>query len=283
MQTHSDAPAESPAGATEDLTQRRVPLEGAVNFRDLGGYPVGDGRRTRWRRLFRSDSLAALTDEDLEHVAALDLYRVVDFRLPHERELHPNRLPVGAGPKVTEIGFWPDGVPEMLKALRELRIDAAGIERAVTGHYRRYAVHHCAEYRRMLEAVEEAAGRPTLIHCVSGKDRTGFGAAVILMALGAPRSVIVDDYLLTNACRRDIGHLMPPGTTESVAEAFTAARPAYIEAAFESIDTAFGGIDDYLAHGLGFGEQRLQRLRECLTEPATGSASLLSPRRAGNP
>ncbi|MGD9835842.1 MAG: tyrosine-protein phosphatase [Piscinibacter sp.] len=283
MQTHSDAPAESPAGATEDLTQRRVPLEGAVNFRDLGGYPVGDGRRTRWRRLFRSDSLAALTDEDLEHVAALDLYRVVDFRLPHERELHPNRLPAGAAPMVAQVGFWPDGVPEMLAALRELRIDAAGIERAVTGHYRRYAVHHCAEYRRMLEAVEEAAGRPTLIHCVSGKDRTGFGAAVILMALGAPRSVIVDDYLLTNACRRDIGHLMPPGTTESVAEAFTAARPAYIEAAFESIDTAFGGIDDYLAHGLGFGEQRLQRLRECLTEPATGSASLLSPRRAGNP
>jgi len=283
MRTSGDLPAESPKDATGNLTQRRVPLEGAVNFRDLGGYPVGDGRRTRWGRLFRSDSLAALTEEDLARVAALDLYGVVDFRVPHERDLHPNRLPAGARWKLTQLGFWPDGVPEMLEALRELRIDVAGIEEAVTGHYRRYAVHHCAEYRRMLEAVEEASGRPMLMHCVSGKDRTGFGAAVILMALGAPRSVIVEDYLLTNDCRRDIGHLMPPGTPESVAEAFTAARPVYIEAAFESIDTAFGGVDDYLAHGLGFGEERLQRLRECLTETATGNASLLSPRRAGNP
>ena len=272
MRTSGHVPAESSADANGDTAHRRVPLLGAVNFRDLGGYPVGHGRRTRWGRLFRSDSLAALTEEDLARVAALDLYGVVDFRVPHERELHPNRLPAGANWKLTQLGFWPDGVPEMLAALRELRIDAAGIEQAVTGHYRHYAVHHCAEYRRMLEAVEEASGRPMLMHCVSGKDRTGFGAAVILMALGAPRSVIVEDYLLTNDCRRDIGHLMPPGTPESVAEAFTAARPAYIEAAFESIDTAFGGVDDYLARGLGFAEERLQRLRECLTEPATGES-----------
>ena len=273
MRTHCDAPASPQAGSTGDLAQRRVPLQGAVNFRDLGGYPVGDGRRTRWGRLFRSDSLGALTEEDLALVAALDLYRVVDFRLPHERELHPNRLPVGAGPKVTEIGFWPDGVPEMLKALRELRIDAAGIERAVTGHYRRYAVHHRAEYRRMLEAVEEAAGRPMLIHCVSGKDRTGFGAAVILMALGASRSVIVEDYLLTNAHRRDIGHLMPPGTPASVAEVFTAAKPAYIEAAFESIESAFGDVDTYLPRGLGFDAERRRRLRDQLTEPAAAPSA----------
>lgn len=245
---------------------RRLPLEGAVNFRDLGGYPTGNGGRTRWRCLFRSDSLAALTDRDLELVAALDLFGLVDLRVLQERTTHPNRLPLGANLRIAEIGFWPDGVSEMLDALREQRIDAAGVEQAVTEQYRRYPVQHCAEYRSMLEAVEEAAGRPMLIHCVSGKDRTGFGAAVILMALGVTKSVIVEDYLLTNAYRRDIGHLMHPGTPESVAAVLTAAKAAYIEAAFDSIDATFGSIDNYLERGLGFNARRLQNLRDRLTE-----------------
>lgn len=247
---------------------RILPLEGAVNFRDLGGYPVGEGRQTRWRRLFRSDSLAALTDRDVQHVAALELYGLVDFRVPKERATHRNRLPAGATMRIVELGFWPQGVPEMLDALRELRIDAVGIERAVTEHYRLYPVQHCAEYRGMLEEVEAAAGRPMLIHCVSGKDRTGFGAAVILMALGATKSVIIEDYLLTNAHRRDIGHLMPPGTPASVVDVFTAAKPAFIEAAFEEIETAYGDIASYLARGLGFDAERCRRLRDQLTEPA---------------
>lgn len=247
--------------------QRRLPLEGAVNFRDLGGYPVAGGRRTRWGCLFRSDSLAALTDGDLDVVRALGLHHVIDFRLPHERSAHPNRLPSGARPRISEIGFWPAGNAEMLEEVRNLRIDADGIERATTAHYRHYPVDHCTEYRRMLEAVEDAAGRPVLIHCVSGKDRTGFGAAVILMALGAPKSAIVEDYLLTNAYRRDIGHLMPPGTPTSVAEMLTAARPAYIEAALETMVAAFGSFNGYLERALDFDARRLQILRERLTEP----------------
>ncbi|WP_339753486.1 tyrosine-protein phosphatase [uncultured Marinobacter sp.] len=256
----------SPEGSER---HRLLPLDGAVNFRDLGGYPVAGGRRTKWRCLFRSDSLAALTNQDLERVAALDLYGLIDFRVPRERVSHPNRLPDGARLRIAEVGFWPDGVSEMLDALRDLRIDAAGVERAVTEQYRRYPVHHCAEYRRMLEEVERAAGRPMLVHCVSGKDRTGFGAAIILMVLGATTSVIVEDYLLTNAYRRDISHLMPPGTPESVAETFTAARPAYIEAALEAIGANFGCIDDYLERGLGFDAKRRRALRERLTEPTS--------------
>ncbi len=247
--------------------QRRLPLEGAVNFRDLGGYPVVGGRQTRWGRLFRSDSLAALTDRDLDHVGAIGLHHLIDFRLPHERTAHPNRLPSGASLRISEIGFWPAGNAEMLEEIRNLRIDAAGIERATTAHYRHYPVDHCTEYRKVLEAVEEAAGRPVLIHCVSGKDRTGFGAAVILMALGAPKSVIVEDYLLTNAYRRDIGHLMPSGTPASVAEMLTSARPAYIEAALETMVATFGSFNGYLERGLGFDARRLQIFRERLTEP----------------
>ena len=43
---------------------RPIALEGASNFRDLGGYTGHGGRPVRWRRLFRSDHLAGLTPQD---------------------------------------------------------------------------------------------------------------------------------------------------------------------------------------------------------------------------
>ena len=252
--------------AMEENGERRLPFDGAVNFRDLGGYDAGQGRRTRWRCLYRSDSLADLTEADLERLAALNLHGLIDFRVPQERQSHPNRLPAGAAVRTVEIGFWPEVVVDMLRALRAGAIDAAGVERETLSQYRRYPVHHKAEYRLMMETIEEAAGRPMLIHCVSGKDRTGFGAAVILMALGVTQTVILEDYLLTNSYRRDIGHLMPPGTSSGIAQTFTAASPLYLEAAFATIKQKYGSVDAYLEQGLGFDDKRRANLRDLLTE-----------------
>src|SRR5690606_11202568 len=59
---------------------RSVPLSGASNFRDLGGYAGQDGRLVRWRRLFRSDHLAGLTQQDMQALSELGLARAVDLR-----------------------------------------------------------------------------------------------------------------------------------------------------------------------------------------------------------
>ncbi|MFX6949516.1 tyrosine-protein phosphatase, partial [Acinetobacter baumannii] len=50
---------------------RHLALQGASNFRDLGGYPTADGRTTRWRHIFRSNHLGHLTPEDIDVVRAL--------------------------------------------------------------------------------------------------------------------------------------------------------------------------------------------------------------------
>jgi len=65
---------------------RLLPLVGAFNFRDLGGYRVVDGRETRWGTLFRSDSLHELTDADLLTLRELGLSCVIDLRTPAELE-----------------------------------------------------------------------------------------------------------------------------------------------------------------------------------------------------
>jgi hypothetical protein len=81
------------AGMPDHVKQRHLALDGAPNFRDLGGYATADGRHVRWGQFYRSDDLAALTDEDLEKVSALGLKLVCDFRSESEKQSEPDRRP----------------------------------------------------------------------------------------------------------------------------------------------------------------------------------------------
>ncbi len=71
-------------------------IEGARNFRDLGGYRTTAGEVVRCGRVFRSAHLANLTDGDLETFTKLGIRTVVDFRPEVEKDLTGhNRLPEG--------------------------------------------------------------------------------------------------------------------------------------------------------------------------------------------
>ena len=63
-----------------EAVERLIALEGAVNFRDLGGYAAGAHGRTRWRTLFRADGLGELTEADLVVFRALGIRTVIDLR-----------------------------------------------------------------------------------------------------------------------------------------------------------------------------------------------------------
>ena len=53
--------------ATDNQT-RLVPLEGGINFRDIGGYANDQGRTVKWRKIMRCGHLANLSDADLDHL-----------------------------------------------------------------------------------------------------------------------------------------------------------------------------------------------------------------------
>ena len=68
-----------------ETPERRLPLEGASNFRDLGGYETADGRRVRWRKVFRSGAMDRLSDADLALLSDLGLRTICDLRHPEEQ------------------------------------------------------------------------------------------------------------------------------------------------------------------------------------------------------
>ena len=249
------------------MSPRRIPLDGAVNFRDLGGYETADGRRLRWGRVFRSDSLAELSAADLSRLEGLGVRTVCDFRGEPEREHKPNR-PLGAAVTTHAIGFMPQGGDELLIAARDGSIDPTEIERRVQDIYRRFAVKHSASFAQLLELIASADALPLIYHCTSGRDRTGFASAMLLTALGVPRATIEADYALSNVYRRDLRFQVGDAVSADVMSALTQAHPDYLRAALNAIEAVHGSIETYLRDCLGVDDTRRARLREHLLEPA---------------
>lgn len=169
---------------------RRLELGGCVNFRDLGGYPTADGRRLRWRRLFRADGLSRLDDDDCRVMAELGLATVIDLRTPLERDERGNfpgdRVPVT---------YHHLPLTDVLPPDRDLA--RYGDPDFVTDRYRQMFEQGAPSLRRAVEVLAAPGALPAVFRCTAGKDRTGILAAVVLGFLGVPEEVIVEDYVLS--------------------------------------------------------------------------------------
>jgi protein-tyrosine phosphatase len=252
---------------------RLLPLEGAHNFRDVGGYETSEGRRVRWGALYRSDKLSELTDDDVAYLSRLSLKRVIDFRSDGEYEREPDRLP--AGVVVTRLPIDGSGLdPSQIETLiREG--DAEATAQILVAGNEAVIREFSPQYRAFLLALAEPENLPLLFHCTGGKDRAGFGAALALLAVGVPRDVVMRDYLLTREYTAEITaqqirrmRLMTLGSVN--AEAFAAladARPEYLQAAFDTIDADYGSTQAYIRDGLRIDAATLARIRSNLLEP----------------
>lgn len=246
---------------------RAVALQGCSNLRDLGGYRTADGRAVRFGRVFRSASLAGLTDEDLPaFLRATGVRTVCDLRGEREAARAPSRLP--DGPDAPEVVRLPIE-PRVGASLRDLlaREEATGEDtyELLRTAYTAYATEHLPRYRALFDLLLRAERLPLLFHCSAGKDRTGFGAALVLTALGVPREAVLADYLATNRIwKRE--HALPPNTPADVRDTLLTAHRPLLEGALDLAVSSHGGLDALLEEGLGLDPPRLSRLRATLLE-----------------
>jgi protein tyrosine/serine phosphatase len=173
------------------VTSRFVALQGCSNFRDLGGMPAAGGRSTRWKRVYRSDTLQELTEEDVKRlVGDLGLTTIVDLRTSREIK-NEGRGPLEAETSVRHVHLPFIGELEVRDEVPET------VERDVLADY----VHMLDTAGHLIaEAVHTIATSPgpVVFHCAAGKDRTGILAALTELLVGVPRDVVVGDYELTN-------------------------------------------------------------------------------------
>ncbi len=181
---------EHSAPMSDATTSRHIPLEGAYNFRDLGGLRATDGRQVRTRRVYRSDRLTGLTDDDRALLEDLGIGRVFDLRSDLELADH------GAGQFSTERQRHRH-VPlvSISLSLTDPRIDWSKVDLGT--RYLEMMVEGRDVIREIFEHIAAPDEAATLFHCTGGKDRTGVVAAVLLRALGVDDETIVADYAVS--------------------------------------------------------------------------------------
>nr|WP_277348427.1 tyrosine-protein phosphatase [Planctomonas sp. JC2975] len=253
-----------------------MPAEGIPNLRDIGGYTTTDGRTVRRGLVYRSTALDHATDADVQLLADRGIRTVIDLRTAAERDARPDRLPDGVD--VLDLDVFadaPGATPARIAKLSSEPEKAtkllarADVDAVFAQSYRGLVSlpSALAAYRDLFQALARTDTLPALYHCTTGKDRTGWATAALLLLLGVREKTVVDDYVLSN------DYLMV--SLKPVLEAFAAhggdpeklkpvlgVKAQYLLTAFEELREKYGTIERYFADGLGVDADAQQRLKD---------------------
>ncbi len=249
--------------------ERRIGMNGPVNFRDLGGYRTSAGATVRWGRVFRSDALL-LDDRDIQDFAGLGIRTVYDLRSDMERDTSPNRLPPQGAPTVRVVPLVrQDADTNPLENL-----DLTDGENFLAQLYVNSLEGLAGNFGVVLTGLAQDDELPAVFHCAAGKDRTGMVAAVLLSVLGVPLDDILDDYELTGRYRTTehvqasmerlrANENIPP---QVIAGILRSPRWA-MQTALTTVGRRYGDFDGYLTGPAGVAAGVPDRLREILLRP----------------
>jgi len=253
-----------------------VTLEGAPNFRDLGGLTAMDGRRVRPRLLFRSEGPAHFSENDVATLRGLGIRTVCDLRSDGERDAHPNHW-CGDAPLLNvdiAIDVRVAGNP----AWDLMRADptVAGGRAAMAYNYRAIGRSIDGAFRRLIDHLLQPRRVPVLIHCTGGKDRTGVMIALLLHALGIPAEQIEADYELstqyTGGARfasglrkmfEDLGIVDPPAELLAL---IVGVEAPYLKVAMDELLRG-NSLDRFLEERIGLDSGRRALLQDIFLQP----------------
>lgn len=253
--------------------ERLVALEGALNWRDLGGYQTADGHVTRWGCVYRSDGLDRLTEADLTLIADLGIKLVIDFRVDREVDENPSRLPDHPELRRQRLPIGGDEVEgrSILETIRagDLRTYTVG---DMAGVYQRLLEESALNFGEVIIHAADSTNHPMVFHCTAGKDRTGLMAMLLLGALGVSDDDIVLDYELTTHYRSNkrlaiLGpELEKAGVDVEAVRPFLTAQAPVMAATIDALKARHGSIEGYLTHEAELDPSTLAQMRAVMLE-----------------
>jgi len=259
-----------------------IAIASVPNLRDLGGWPTRDGGYVRAGLLYRSIELDKLAGADMAAFAGLGIRSVYDLRTEAERTAQPDRLPPGTEYVVVDVlkdsvNAAPAQLFKVLadpQAAEEMLGGGKGLALFESGYREIFSLPSArAAYHRLFSDLTREEHRPALVHCTTGKDRTGWAAASLLMLLGVSDDLVMKEYLLTNAQllpaeKPLIEHFQAQGGDPDVLRPVVGVAPEYLEAALDEMRKEFGAIGGYFSEGLKIDEGAQKALRAAFVEGA---------------
>lgn len=254
-------------------SERQIPMDGASNFRDLGGIPTKDGRVIKWGTFFRSGKLSELSDQDKRYFKTLGIHTIIDFRddieianeptqFPEDYNTHVVRVPIG-----DRSGNIQKRLKEQIRKADEATFNATEFVQDVN---RQFIDTFAYQYKPFLETTLSTESTPLVYHCSAGKDRTGLATALLLATLGVDRDVILGDFMMSNYYRNEVINnslrkASLAGISQRIARPLVEVDETYLAAAFDAIDKKYGNLDSFLRIEYGFTDEYFEKVRNLFT------------------
>lgn len=246
----------------EALLDRRIPLAGTFNLREVRDYEGLDGRTVRPGLLYRSDALHQLTDEGRADLRERGIHTVLDLRERGERDVEPDRLD-GVGATIVSYPLLDAGVGD-----RQRR--SAAVELAAL--YTWIIDNRGAKLAGAIRELARPGALPAVVHCTAGKDRTGIVIALLLSALGVDDGTVVADFAVTELNLGDefrrlfLERAVARGADPVALASALGSDPSLAHQVLTRVSGSDGSAAAYLLrHGLL--EAELSSLRELLLSP----------------
>ena len=250
-----------------DMATRNINIPGIQNFRDLGGYPSYPHHKfVRWGMLYRSGEINRLRKGSLKKLKNLGIRTIIDLRSPEEKMELSKSLEKNFS--VVSIPIATGNMEQIINGVQDRSIRSDTVYRIVERMNRELITKYAAQYRKVFDLLLNEDNYPVVIHCSSGKGRTGIVSALILACLDVNEDKIMEDYRLSNdyfniprATR--YAYNLPVRSQEAITTLFSA-REDFLNAAKEEAERQYGNIKTYLREGIGLSKQEMKHLRNIL-------------------
>ncbi|WP_418698266.1 tyrosine-protein phosphatase [Bacteroides sp.] len=247
-------------------TPRLIKMEGAVNFRDIGGYKTTDGKEVVTDKIFRSADISHLTDADMQTMADKHIRTVIDFRGTKEAAAAPDRLL-----PETDYILCPAG-SDNLPSAKDMAVMLKDKDFLLNMYGMPSIQYYGERYKPLFQRLLALpAGEALLYHCTGGRDRTGMGTALVLYTLGVPMETIEADFVASNIYLKPINKKMfqpmaeASGLTEQEIEERMKLRPELMRSFFKALTDKYGSVEQFMETELGIGPKERTLLKQKFT------------------
>lgn len=268
------------------IAERTLPIEGMINFRDLGGYKNNEGKIIKWGKLYRSGHIHNATEKGRRYIDKLGINTIIDFRSDDEVMKYPNpnsstiisyNLDPNAHAAELSAQFTSSEADEDLNLVNKIieQKENETLENRydiVEEQYRNFVLKKESQsaFKRMIEIIGDTNSSPILQHCRGGKDRTGFGAMLILGILGISDDTIIYDYMLTEQNRIERNRTKMQKYLEytndqeilNYLSSLIETKKDFIEIPLNLINNRFNGIEEYVKKELNIKQETINNIRQ---------------------
>lgn len=225
-----------------DKNWQRLPLEGVVNARELGGFPTRSGAETQWHRFVRSDALTRATSDDVEFLRNYGVRAVLDLRGEDEAAKDPDVF-LGDDVAYANISLFDINIADYEAARKKYpdgKFHASSVYDAM--------FENADAVRACMEFIADAPEGCVLFHCVVGKDRTGVLAALLMLLAGCDRWDVLASYVPSrvNLLRSDVFSSVWARDCDDVEREHYDSLPATLEHWLGRLEGECGSVIAYL-------------------------------------